>query len=101
MKHQTEPKTPKPQNPKTPKVRNSYFVKFIYWDLNMVESENKSQRNASPNRLDKTEFAWQSQDDFMKNLENEPLDNPLVYEKIPYYSREWDNIPPIVPRYVI
>ena len=23
-----------------------------------VESENKSPRNASPNRLDKTEFAW-------------------------------------------
>ena len=67
----------------------------------MAESSNKSQRNVSPNRLDKTEFAWQSQDDFMKTLEAEPLDNPLVYEKIPYYSREWDNIPPIVPRYVI
>ena len=67
----------------------------------MAESSNKSQRNVSPNRLDKTEFAWQSQDDFMKALEAEPLDNPLVYEKIPYVSREWDNIPPIVPRYVI
>ena len=37
----------------------------------------------------------------MKALEAEPLDNPLVYERIPYVSREWDNIPPIVPRYVI
>lgn len=65
-------------------------------------SSRRSQRESpSPRRLDKTEFAWQSQDDFMKGLEHEPLSNPLIYEKIDYQSREWDNIPPIVPRYVI
>ena len=35
-------------------------------------------------RLDKTEFAWQSQDDFMKGLENEKLDHPLVFDRIEY-----------------
>ena len=37
----------------------------------------------------------------MKGLETEKLANPLIYERIDYVSREWDNIPPIVPRYVI
>ena len=64
-------------------------------------TESRQARHESPNRLDKTEFAWQSQDDFMKAIEAEKLDNPLVFERIPYQSREWDNIPPIVPRYVI
>ena len=66
--------------------------------------EHGSQHDRSPSptrRLDKTEFAWQSQDDFMKALEDEKLDNPLVFERIDYESREWDNIPPIVPRYII
>ena len=67
----------------------------------MAESS-RDGRSPSPNRrLDKTEFAWQSQDDFMKGLEAEKLDNPLVFDRIDYQSREWDNIPPIVPRYVI
>ena len=69
----------------------------------MAESYSDARRNSqSPSRrLDKTEFAWQSQDDFMKSLESEPLENPLIFDKIEYQSREWDNIPPIVPRYVI
>ena len=67
-----------------------------------MDRRSSQDRSPSPNRrLDKTEFAWQSQDDFMKGLESEKLDNPLVFEKIEYESREWDNIPPIVPRYVI
>ena len=67
----------------------------------MASKSSQDRGSPSPRRLDKTEFAWQSQDDFMKGLEAEPLANPLVYERIDYVSREWDNIPPIVPRYVI
>ena len=37
----------------------------------------------------------------MTYLENEQLKNCLIYESVPYKSREWDNIPPIVPKFII
>lgn len=44
---------------------------------------------------------WQSQDEFMVHLESESLKNCLVYESVAYKSRDWDNIPPIVPKFII
>jgi len=45
---------------------------------------------------------WQSQDEFMKDLEDQ-LDNvdPIRYKQIKYHQHEWDNIPPVVPKFII
>lgn len=37
----------------------------------------------------------------MLRLEGQRIENPLVYRKIEYPSREWDNIPPVVPKFII
>ena len=37
----------------------------------------------------------------MLRLEGKRINNPLVYEKIKYPSHEWDNIPPVIPRFII
>ena len=47
------------------------------------------------------EQTWQSQDDFMAALVKEKLDNCLKFEWPQYAQRDWDNIPPVVPRYIV
>ena len=37
----------------------------------------------------------------MLKLEGQRIENPLVYSKIQYPSHEWDNIPPVIPRFII
>ena len=37
----------------------------------------------------------------MLKLEGQRIENPLVYTKIQYPSHEWDNIPPVIPRFII
>jgi len=34
-------------------------------------------------------------------LEVEPLKDALTFEKVNYMTHDWDNIPPVVPRFVI
>ena len=44
---------------------------------------------------------WMHQDEFMLQLEGTSIKNPLVYEKITYPSHDWDNIPPVIPKFII
>lgn len=44
---------------------------------------------------------WTHQDEFMLQLEGQRIENPLVYNKIQYPSHEWDNIPPVIPKFII
>ena len=44
---------------------------------------------------------WQSQDNFIRDLGAEKLDNVFVWNKIEHQNRDWDNIPPVVPKYCI
>jgi len=45
---------------------------------------------------------WQSQDDFLKDLEFKFEDiDPLKYKRVKYSKHEWDNIPPVVPKFII
>ena len=44
---------------------------------------------------------WQSQDNFIRDLGAEKVDNVLVWRDIAHQSRDWDNIPPVVPKYCI
>ena len=37
----------------------------------------------------------------MLQLEGQRIENPLVYNKIQYPSQEWDNIPPVIPKFII
>ena len=37
----------------------------------------------------------------MLKLEGQKIENPLIYTKIKYPSHEWDNIPPVIPRFII
>ena len=41
------------------------------------------------------------QDEFMLQLEGQRIENPLVYSKLKYPSHEWDNIPPVIPKFII
>jgi hypothetical protein len=46
---------------------------------------------------------WQSQDEFLEVLEEKyvELADPLNYKQVRYHKHEWDNIPPIVPKFCI
>ena len=44
---------------------------------------------------------WQSQDDFMAALVSEKLDDCLSFDWPAYLAHDWDNIPPVVPRYIV
>ena len=45
---------------------------------------------------------WQSQDQFLKELEQElETVDPLHYRQVKYHKHEWDNIPPVVPKFII
>lgn len=44
---------------------------------------------------------WVNNDELMLRLEGQRIENPLVYRKITYPSHEWDNIPPVIPKFVI
>ena len=37
----------------------------------------------------------------MLQLEGQRIENPLIYSKIQYPSHEWDNIPPVIPKFII
>ena len=45
---------------------------------------------------------WQSQDEFVAKLEHD-MENvdPIRYKQIKYHKHEWDNIPPVVPKFII
>lgn len=45
---------------------------------------------------------WQSQDEFVAKLEADMADvDPIRYKQIKYHKHEWDNIPPVVPKFII
>lgn len=46
---------------------------------------------------------WQSQDLFVKELEQEYEEkiDPLNYVQVKYKRHEWDNIPPVVPKFCL
>ena len=44
---------------------------------------------------------WQSQDNFIQDLDTERIDNIFVWTHIEHHHRDWDNIPPVVPQYCI
>lgn len=44
---------------------------------------------------------WVKNDQLMLRLEGQQIENPLIYNKITYPSNEWDNIPPVIPRFII
>ena len=44
---------------------------------------------------------WERQDKLLEKVENEKIDDCLKFKKFTYQKQEWDNIPGIVPRYVI
>ena len=44
---------------------------------------------------------WEKQDKLLEKIEEQKLENCLVYNSFAYEKQEWDNIPGIVPRYVI
>jgi len=37
----------------------------------------------------------------MLRLEGQKIENPMIYQKITYPSHEWDNIPPVIPKFII
>ena len=44
---------------------------------------------------------WVNNDALMLRLEGQRIENPMVYSKITYPSHEWDNIPPVIPKFII
>ena len=44
---------------------------------------------------------WERQDKLLEKVENLQIANCLEYNVFKYEKQEWDNIPGIVPRYVI
>ena len=44
---------------------------------------------------------WESQEKILTSLELQDVDNPLVYKDFQYQRHEWDNIPVVVPRFII
>ena len=44
---------------------------------------------------------WEKQEKLLEKIEKHQLENCLVYNTFAYEKHEWDNIPGIVPRYII
>lgn len=44
---------------------------------------------------------WESQEQILSALELQDVENFLVYKDFQYQRHEWDNIPVIVPRFII
>jgi hypothetical protein len=44
---------------------------------------------------------WESQEKILSALELQDVENFMVYKDFQYQRHEWDNIPIIVPRYII
>jgi len=44
---------------------------------------------------------WESQEKILSALELQDVENFLVYKDFQYERHEWDNIPIIVPRFII
>ena len=44
---------------------------------------------------------WESQEKILTTLELQDVENCLSYKDFQYQRHEWDNIPIIVPRYII
>ena len=65
------------------------------------DSISKDGEVQSTNSMKMTHHEWQDQEPFVKFLEKRDLDNPHVYKKLNYYNHDWDNIPPVVPRFII
>ena len=44
---------------------------------------------------------WERQEQLLDKIESFKIENVLQFNKFAYEKHEWDNIPAIVPRYVI
>ena len=64
-----------------------------------MAEEKRTSSQASVKPRDARE--WTHQDEFMLQLEGQRSENPLVYSKLKYPSHEWDNIPPVIPKFII
>ena len=65
----------------------------------MAEEKSGSSKNGAAQPRDPRQ--WTHQDEFMLQLEGQRIENPLIYAKIQYPSHEWDNIPPVIPKFII
>ena len=65
--------------------------------VDSVAARSGSTKSARP----KDPHEWINNDNLMLSLEGKKIENPLIYEKITYPSHEWDNIPPVIPKFII
>ena len=65
--------------------------------VDSVGARSGSTKSARP----KDPHEWINNDNLMLSLEGKKIENPLIYEKITYPSHEWDNIPPVIPKFII
>ena len=42
---------------------------------------------------------WESFSKLIKDFEEQKIDDPFVYTKFDYNPEEWDNVPPVIPRF--
>ena len=42
---------------------------------------------------------WESFSKLIKDFEEQKIDDPFVYAKFDYNPEEWDNVPPVIPRF--
>ena len=67
----------------------------------MAESRASQRSNSLKSVRPKDPREWMRNDELMLQLEGQRIENPLIYQKIPYPSHEWDNIPPVIPKFII
>lgn len=42
---------------------------------------------------------WESFSKLIKDYETQNVKDPFVYERFDYTPEEWDNVPPVIPRF--
>ena len=67
----------------------------------MEGSFSRARSNSKTSQRPKDPHEWMHNDDLMLKLEGQKIENPLIYTKITYPSHEWDNIPPVIPKFII
>ena len=43
---------------------------------------------------------WESLQKLVRKWEDQEVKDPFVYETFAYELEEWDNVPPVIPRFV-
>ena len=65
------------------------------------ETESDDSLSSKALSVKSIKHSWEHQKKFIDFLDHKQVENCLVYEPINWSQKDWDNIAPIVPKYIL